>query len=154
MRMEFEPELMGVLGLSWQEKMASDLFNIYADPDLKAGIFGSIFSASPWNTAYINQIESVYKDGVSQGMGGSDLSAYILGKITMKYPAMADSYIRLRGGVSGGSFENVLKSVVNPITEATGSVVKSVSEPLTMPLIIIAGIAAIGLIGYLQYKKH
>jgi hypothetical protein len=153
MRFGDEPELMGFLGLSWQEKIASDLYNLYEDPALKNSVIGSLVSGSKWNISYIDQIESAYKDGYSQGYRGGSLADYLRSKVQFASPAMADSYVNLRGTVSGGSLENVVGAVVNPIGKAAGGVVSSVASPLTKPLAIVAVIAVAGLIMYSQIGK-
>lgn len=146
-------EYLGVLGLSWQEKIASDLYNLYSDESLKLGVFAQITHGTKWNVAYVDQIESAYKEGFAQGLRGNDLADYMRQKVQFTNPAMALSYVNLRTTEGGGTLENIVSSVVNPIGKAAGGVVQNVANPLTKPLAIVAVIAVAGVILYSQIGK-
>jgi hypothetical protein len=146
-------EFLGVFGLSWQEKLASDLYNLYADNSLKLGFLATIGHGTSWNVAYINQMESSYKEGMAKGYTGSALADYMRSVVSFDNPAMADSYINLRSTEGGSGFENLLTSVTSPVAKAAGGIVENVSSPLTKPLAIIAVIAVVGLIAYSQIGK-
>jgi hypothetical protein len=146
-------EFLGYFGLSWQEKLASDLYNLYNDKNLKIGFPASITHGSNWNVDYINQIESAYKQGKNSGYSGDALASFMRNLVQFANPDMAKSYVALRETAGGGMIENIVSSVVKPISSAAGQVVGSVSAPLTKPLAIVAIIAVVGLIGYTQLAK-
>jgi|WetSurMetagenome_2_1015567.scaffolds.fasta_scaffold05025_2 hypothetical protein len=146
-------ELIGVFGLSWQEQIAKDLYNIYSDKSLKYNAIMAATHGSSWNTAYINQIESAYKLGKANGLSGTALSDYMTKTVSFSKPAMADTYVKTRDSYSGSSFANAVSSVANPIIKTAGSAVSTVATPLTGIVLGVAAIAVIGLIIYSKSKK-
>jgi hypothetical protein len=152
MRTEFE--YMGFLGLSWQEKLASDLYNLYSDESLKYTGFAVITHGSQWNTAYIDQMESAFKEGKQQGFTGEALAGYMRTVVQFDNPLMANSYVNLRDTAGGNMIENVVSSIVSPISKSVGTVVSNVASPLTKPIALIAVIGVVGLIAYTQLVKN
>ena len=146
-------ELIGVFGLSWQEQIAKDLYNIYADKSLKYNAIMAATHGSNWNTAYINQIESAYKLGKANGLSGTSLGTYMKSAVSFTNPSMADSYVKTRDSYSGSSFANAVSSVANPIIKTAGSAVSTVSSSVSGIVYGVAAIAVIGLIVYMKTKN-
>jgi len=147
-------ETMGFLGLSWEEKLASDLFNVTGDTNLKNAWYLVPVSGSVWDVNYVDKIESFYKQGTNNGLSGTALAAYIKTSFPDLNPATADAYINLRPDAGNEStLENAVSSITSPVAKAAGGIVSNVTQPLSLPLMLIAGVAVIGFIAYTQMKK-
>jgi len=152
-------EYLGVLGLSWQEKLASDLFAVTQDPNLKLAWFLIPLNGTSWDVTYINNIEAYYKEGSNNGLTGDALGAFIKTSAPDISPTLIDSYINLRPGTgNAGAIEAAVENITAPVAKAAGTVVQQVATPLansiTLPLLIIAGIAGLGILIYFNSKKR
>lgn len=98
-------ELLGIFGLSWQEKLAKAIFDETGDKSLK-----SVLGSGGWNTGLIDKLNSAYSRGIGAGYSGNGLLSFLISEAKTN-SLIAQSFIRNQTGAK------VAEKKSNPITE-------------------------------------